>query len=112
MARAILITILSSLTIIGFYDILKFFKSLIFKTEKSNFSVVLPISGCDENVELKIRECSNILDNKDCNCNLIIADMGMDFQTLQTCYALAKQDDKVIICNPQEIKYFACEAVL
>lgn len=111
MARAILIMFLSSLTIIGLYDILKVIKYLILKPKKSTFSIVLPIKDSDEDIEFKIRSLSNIIDIKNCNSNLIIADMGMDFKTLQTCYATAKQDPKIIICNPQEIKYFTCESI-
>ena len=110
MARAILIMFLSSLTIIGLYDILKFLKSVILKPNKTNFSVVLPITGSDEDVEFKIRSLTSFGEIKNCSCNLIIADMGMDFETLQTCYAIAKQDNKIIVCNPQEIKYFTCNS--
>ena len=110
MARAILIMFLSSLTIIGLYDIFKSIKSLILKPRHSKFSIVLPIKDSDEDIEYKIRCLSNFIDSKNCKSNLIIADMGMDFKTLQICYATAKQDDKIIICNPQEIKYFTCEA--
>ncbi len=110
MARAILIMFLSSLTIIGLYDILTSLKSIILKPKKSTFSIVLPIKDSDENIEFKIRALSNLVDMKNCKSNLIIADMGMDYQTLQTCYATAKQDPKIIICNPQEVTYFACES--
>lgn len=110
MGKAILIMILSSLTIIGLYDIFKSIKSLILKPKKSNFSIILPIKDSDEDVEYKIRCLSNLIDIKDCHSNLIIADMGMDFKTLQTCHAASKHDDKIIICNPQEIRYFACDA--
>lgn len=109
MAKAIIIMLLSSLTILGLYDIFKSIKLLMLKPKRSNFSIVLPIKDKDENIEYKIRYISTLLDIKNCNSNLIIADMGMDFQTLQTCYATANQDDKIIICNPQEIKHFTCE---
>lgn len=112
MAKVILIMSLSSLTIIGLYDVLKSLKSIILKPQNSTFSIVLPIKDSDENIEFKIRSLSNMIDIKNCKANLIIADMGMDYQTLQTCYATTKQDPKIIICNPQEVKYFACESNL
>ncbi|MBP0979480.1 MAG: hypothetical protein J6C55_02400 [Oscillospiraceae bacterium] len=111
MARAILIMFLSSLTIIGFYDIFKSIKSIIFRPQNSNFSIVLPIKENDENIEYQIRCLSNLIETKNYNSNLIIADMGMDFETLQICHSVAEQDNKIIICGPQEVKYFACDAL-
>ena len=110
MTRAILIMILSSLTIIGLYDIFKYIKLLMLKPKQLDFSIVFPVSDKDENIEFKIRYLSELIDNKNYNATLIIADIGMDFQTLQRCYAATKQDNKIIICSPQEIKYFTCEA--
>lgn len=110
MARVILIMFLSSLSVIGLYDLYSILKSWILKPQKSNFSIVLPIKAKDDDIELKIRSLSNLIDSKNCNSNLIIADMGMDFETLQICYNVAKQNNKIIICTPQEVKYFACES--
>lgn len=108
MARSILIMFLSSLTILGLYDIIKSIKSIILKPKNSNFSIVLPIKDSDENIEYKIRSLSNLIESKNYNSNLIIANMGMDFKTLQICHSVAEQDNKIIICDPQEVKYFAC----
>ena len=109
MIRIIFIMILSSLALIGLIDLFHIVKSIILKANHVKFSIVLPVRDRTADIEFAIQSLSNTLEQKNYNANLIIADLGMDFETLQICYAIAKDNPRIIICNPKEVEYFSCE---
>ncbi len=107
MAKAIFVTILTILAVIGLADLIRLLSAWILSGSGRQYIVsVIPCKGNEEEIEYIVKSAySRLKEQYRCKeCRIIIADSGIDPKTRKICEQLCHDIDGVILCEGHDVR--------
>jgi hypothetical protein len=111
MLNVLFIIFISIFSLYGLIELLRVIKLYILTEKSQSFMIVIPACGHNEKIELVIRTAIEQVRwlYKGRDCDVIIADMGMDEETRDLVFKICNDFDFVYYCEFDEINTFIRE---
>lgn len=106
MERAILLTLLTLLAVIGIADILRAFSSWVLSGAGHQTLIsIIPCKNNADDLEYIVKSTYFRLKQQNhCrHCRIILTNDGADEQTVKICERLSRENDCIILCKEDEI---------